>query len=129
VCTSCRPTGISQILHSDPRLVAEAAGLNPASVSYTSTKGSTGKSKATALESLDKQWRQIRSTIKTILDNPDSKKIYFFLCLNLAFMFVQMMCVGAVVPLLGEPRAAVLTSPRDVSVCDAGTASGQTAWA
>lgn len=33
----------------------------------------------------------MRSTVKTILENPDSKKIYYFLCLNLAFMFVQMM--------------------------------------
>ena len=29
-------------------------------------------------------------TLKTILATPESKRIYFFLCLNLLFMFVQM---------------------------------------
>lgn len=51
------------------------------------------KGKETVLDSLERQYRQLRATIKTILENPDSKKIYYFLCLNLAFMFVQMMWV------------------------------------
>ncbi|KWU42387.1 CDF-like metal transporter, partial [Rhodotorula sp. JG-1b] len=34
--------------------------------------------------------RHTRATIKIILASPESRRIYFFLCLNLAFMFVQM---------------------------------------
>ena len=89
--------GLSQILHSDPRLLAEAYGssssssatfgISPSSNSHQAAK----KEKSTVLESLELQYRHVRSTIKSILANPDSKKIYYFLCLNLAFMFVQMM--------------------------------------
>ncbi|KAL7009738.1 putative zinc transporter msc2 [Cystobasidiomycetes sp. EMM_F5] len=82
--------GITQILYADPRLRAEASGVNDtssASAGYQTSK----KESTTALESLESQYRHVRSTIKTILLNPDSRKIYFFLCLNLAFMFVQMM--------------------------------------
>ncbi|CAD6573884.1 MAG: Putative zinc transporter msc2 [Cyphobasidiales sp. Tagirdzhanova-0007] len=88
---------LSQILHSDPRLLAEAYGssssssatfgISPSSNSHQAAK----KEKSTVLESLELQYRHVRSTIKSILANPDSKKIYYFLCLNLAFMFVQMM--------------------------------------
>ncbi|KAI9600707.1 hypothetical protein H4Q26_000498 [Puccinia striiformis f. sp. tritici PST-130] len=34
--------------------------------------------------------RRAKSVIKTILANPESRNIYLFLCLNLAFMFIQM---------------------------------------
>lgn len=83
--------GISHILHSDPRLVAEAAGKSVTSFVNGHVSTSRSKGKETVLESIERQYRQIRATIKTILENPDSKKIYYFLCLNLAFMFVQMM--------------------------------------
>lgn len=32
----------------------------------------------------------MRTYLKTILDNPESRKIYYFLLLNLAYMLVQM---------------------------------------
>lgn len=35
-------------------------------------------------------YRHFRATIKTILASPESRRIYFFLCLNLGFMFIQM---------------------------------------
>jgi zinc transporter 5/7 len=81
--------GISHVLFSDPRLAAEASG--GAVSTFINGRSATGKTKETVLESLEKQYRHVRATIKTILANPDSKKIYYFLCLNLAFMFVQMM--------------------------------------
>ncbi|KAG0142897.1 hypothetical protein CROQUDRAFT_49580 [Cronartium quercuum f. sp. fusiforme G11] len=37
------------------------------------------------------QYRKFKGIIKTVLDNPESKRIAFFLCLNLAYMLVQMM--------------------------------------
>lgn len=42
------------------------------------------------LARLSSFYRHLRATVKTILDTPDSRRIYFFLCLNLAYMVVQM---------------------------------------
>lgn len=87
ILTPPAPVGISQIIHADPRLVAESGSQGTVTFSGKPTFNKS----PTALESFERQVRHVRSTIKTILANPDSKKIYFFLCLNLAFMFVQMM--------------------------------------
>lgn len=38
-------------------------------------------------------FRKAKAVIKTILENSESRRIYFFLCLNLAYMLVQMMYV------------------------------------
>ena len=35
--------------------------------------------------------RLIRSYLKTILSNPESRKIFYFLMLNLSYMLVQML--------------------------------------
>lgn len=50
----------------------------------------TSASREPLLARLSTFYRHLRATIKTILATPDSRKIYFFLCLNLAYMFVQM---------------------------------------
>lgn len=82
-------SAVTQILHSDARLLADLYGTvaTSSSASFQVNK----KEKMTLLESLEDKYRKVRSTIKSILENPDSKKIYYFLCLNLAFMFIQMM--------------------------------------
>lgn len=50
----------------------------------------TSASREPLLARLSTFYRHLRATIKTILATPDSRKIYFFLCLNLAYMFIQM---------------------------------------
>ncbi|KAM0750835.1 cation efflux protein [Meredithblackwellia eburnea MCA 4105] len=72
---------ISQIILHSPRV----SFLVPLSTSTSS--GSTSSSPVHRLSTL---YRHTRSTIKTILQNSDSRRIYFFLCLNLAYMVVQM---------------------------------------
>lgn len=72
-------TAISHLISSDPRS------------SLVSTGGvTTSASREPFLARLSTFYRHFRSTIKTIMATPDSRKIYFFLCLNLAYMFIQM---------------------------------------
>ena len=71
------------ILESDPRLFAEVHGAV--------TVATHAASRETAVDRLGRVWRRTRASVKTILENPDSSKIFFFLCLNLAYMFVQML--------------------------------------
>lgn len=76
-----RVAAISHLVSSDPR-----------SVMGSSSSGSvtTSASREPLLARLSTFYRHLRATIKTILATPDSRKIYFFLCLNLAYMFIQM---------------------------------------
>ena len=68
-------TEVSSNSHVEGVLVA----LNPKSVQEKAslTKGSTGN--------------LLRSYLKTILANPESRKIFYFLILNMWFMVVQML--------------------------------------
>lgn len=59
-------------------------------VSSTSNSVTTSTAKMPFIARLSIFYRHFRATIKTILATPDSKRIYFFLCLNLAYMVVQM---------------------------------------
>ncbi|GAA6016759.1 hypothetical protein JCM11491_001797 [Sporobolomyces phaffii] len=74
--------GISHISSTDPRSssVAVSSGL------------ATGSSSSSPpfLSRVATFYRHFRATIKTILASAESRRIYYFLCLNLAFMFVQM---------------------------------------
>ncbi|GAA6063604.1 hypothetical protein JCM10212_006221 [Sporobolomyces blumeae] len=74
--------GVSHITTTDPRSASVA-------ISSTVTTGSSSSPRP-FLARLSTFYRHFRSTIKTILASPESRRIYFFLCLNLAFMFVQM---------------------------------------
>jgi solute carrier family 30 (zinc transporter), member 5/7 len=47
-------------------------------------------STSTSAPSASSTHRLVRTYLKTILDNPESRKIYYFLLLNLAYMLVQM---------------------------------------
>lgn len=85
--------GISNVIRSDPRFFS--ATIAPGTPSQASSSpvidqvvGSTNVVDRAAIF-----YRRVRAVIKTILENPDSRKIYYFLCLNLAYMLVQMMCV------------------------------------
>lgn len=51
----------------------------------------TAKSK-NPLERAEEFGRQVRSVVKTILQNEESRRIYYFLCLNFGYMGIQMMC-------------------------------------
>ncbi|KAI8460881.1 hypothetical protein BY996DRAFT_1545651 [Phakopsora pachyrhizi] len=42
-------------------------------------------------EDLSVMFKKLSGVIKTILDNQESRNIFFFLCLNLAYMVIQMM--------------------------------------
>ncbi|KAM0786639.1 hypothetical protein ACM66B_002091 [Microbotryomycetes sp. NB124-2] len=70
----------SHLVSSDPRSVT----------SYSSSRIATSAGRQPLLTNLSNFGRHFKATIKTILATPDSRRIYFFLCLNLAFMFVQM---------------------------------------
>ncbi|KAK4049540.1 putative zinc transporter msc2 [Microbotryomycetes sp. JL201] len=71
---------ISHLVSSDPRSVT----------TYSSSKVATSAGRQPLLTNIATFGRHFKATIKTILATPDSRRIYFFLCLNLAFMFVQM---------------------------------------
>lgn len=76
------PTAISHLVSSDPR--------SAMAYSTSSAGVATAAAHVPFLTRLSNLSRHVRATIKTILATPDSRRIYFFLCLNLAFMFVQM---------------------------------------
>jgi hypothetical protein len=76
-----RSTAISHLVSSDPRSVMGSSSFGSVT---------TSASREPLLARLSTFYRHLRATVKTILATPDSRKIYFFLCLNLAFMFVQM---------------------------------------
>ena len=76
------PAAISHIASTDPR-----ATVVPASSGVSTGTSSPNRS---VVQRLSTFYRHLRSTIKTILASPESRRIYFFLCLNLAYMFVQM---------------------------------------
>lgn len=75
------PTVTGHIIATDPRAPVVSAG--------SITTGSSAPD-ATFLAQCGSVYRHTRATIKIILATPESRRIYFFLCLNLAFMFVQM---------------------------------------
>lgn len=70
-------------MYADPKLFADVQG--------SMTVATQIHANATVLDRSLFVWRRLRSYIKTVLENDDSKKIFFFLCLNLAYMFVQML--------------------------------------
>ncbi|BGP25975.1 Putative zinc transporter msc2 [Rhodotorula toruloides] len=75
------------------RAIRHIASTDPRSTVVPASGGvSTGTSSPDQplLTRLATFYRHFRATIKTILASPESRRIYFFLCLNLAFMFVQM---------------------------------------
>lgn len=59
-------------------------------VSSSSSAVTTSASKTPFLARLSLFYRHLRSTIKTIMATSESRRIYFFLCLNLAYMVIQM---------------------------------------
>ncbi|BGP41590.1 Putative zinc transporter msc2 [Rhodotorula kratochvilovae] len=73
---------IAHIASTDPR-----ATVVPASSGVSTGSSSPNKP---LLARVSTFYRHLRATIKTILASPESRRIYFFLCLNLAYMFVQM---------------------------------------
>ncbi|GAA5824812.1 hypothetical protein JCM3770_004303 [Rhodotorula araucariae] len=73
---------ISHITSTDPR-----ATVVPASSGVSTGASSPNKPLLVRVSTF---YRHLRATIKTILASPESRRIYFFLCLNLAYMFVQM---------------------------------------
>ncbi|KAL8291897.1 hypothetical protein RQP46_002155 [Phenoliferia psychrophenolica] len=77
-------TAITHLISSDPRaaMVSSVAGANAIA---------TAPPKRPLIAQLAVFYRHLRTTIKTILATPDSRRIYFFLCLNLAYMVVQML--------------------------------------
>ncbi|BGP17841.1 Putative zinc transporter msc2 [Rhodosporidiobolus nylandii] len=77
---------ISHLSLTDPRSSSHSAS------SFSTSSAATGSTTAPAplLTRLSTFYRHLRATIKTILASPESRRIYFFLCLNLAYMFVQM---------------------------------------
>ena len=70
-------------MYADPKLFADVQG--------SMTVATQMHANATVLDRSLLIWRRLRSYVKTILENEDSKKIFFFLCLNLAYMFIQML--------------------------------------
>lgn len=72
-------TAVTHLVASDVRFAVSSSSM------------STAAKSTPFVERFATFFRHLRSTIKTILDTPESRQIYFFLCLNLAFMFVQML--------------------------------------
>lgn len=76
-------TGITSI-------VAEISPVHNTS----STSGSTPQDKLNLLESFELFARRLRAVVKTIMKNDDSRRIYYFLCLNFGYMGIQMAYVS-----------------------------------
>ncbi|GAA5981239.1 hypothetical protein JCM11641_005621 [Rhodosporidiobolus odoratus] len=76
---------LSHISATDPR----SSFVSPSSGSAILATGSS-TTPAPLLTRISILYRYTRSTIKTIVASPESKRIFYFLCLNLAYMFVQM---------------------------------------
>ncbi|GAA5950931.1 hypothetical protein JCM21900_000376 [Sporobolomyces salmonicolor] len=72
---------ISHISSTDPR---------SSSVAVSSSVATGSSAPPPLVARLSTFYRHFRATIKTILASPESRRIYYFLCLNLAYMFVQM---------------------------------------
>jgi hypothetical protein len=94
---------INHLISVDPRAtvaVAPSSFVSPASVLSRSSTF----------------YRHLRTTIKTIMATQDSRRIYFFLCLNLAYMVVQMVygiwtnSLG----LISDCQSSLLSPPNDV---------------
>ncbi|GAA5837225.1 hypothetical protein JCM5353_005999 [Sporobolomyces roseus] len=73
--------GITHISSTDPR---------SGSVAVASSLATGSSSPAPFLARLSTFYRHFRATIKSIMASGESRRIFYFLCLNLAFMFVQM---------------------------------------
>ncbi|PLW50557.1 hypothetical protein PCASD_01497 [Puccinia coronata f. sp. avenae] len=65
------------------------SSMTPSSAGYKSY-ADTPQQQVMPLRKMSQFIKRARSVINTILVNPESRNIYFFLCLNLAFMLVQM---------------------------------------
>lgn len=76
------------MIRSDPR--HSFAAVAPSPRGFAST-GTFADSSVNIVDKTAIFYRRLRVVIKTILEKEDSRKIYYFLCLNLAYMFVQMM--------------------------------------
>ncbi|POY73388.1 hypothetical protein BMF94_3726 [Rhodotorula taiwanensis] len=72
---------VGHMVATDPRAPVVSAG--------SVTTGSTAPD-ASFVARCECFYRHARATIKVILDSPESRRIFLFLCINLAFMFVQM---------------------------------------
>jgi hypothetical protein len=83
-------TGIGRILQSDPRSFEQVTRSSSADGTAGTDTAATGSGPLTTVDRAARAWRRLRSTIKTVLENDDSRQIYYFLCLNLAYMGVQM---------------------------------------
>ncbi|CEQ41147.1 SPOSA6832_02850, partial [Sporobolomyces salmonicolor] len=81
IMLSPSPPGISHISSTDPR---------SSSVAVSSSVATGSSAPPPFVARLSTFYRHFRATIKTILASPESRRIYYFLCLNLAYMFVQM---------------------------------------
>ncbi|GAA97727.1 hypothetical protein E5Q_04406 [Mixia osmundae IAM 14324] len=82
---------LGMLVSLDPQSMAVLTSNGAASFASAKDKQDDAAAAATSVETLVTFWRRLRATVKTILANPDSRKIYFFLCLNLAYMAVQML--------------------------------------
>lgn len=80
-------TGILSLVESNPVINTHHRNSN----AYTS--GSDKPSQLNVLETCDLLWRRLKSIVKTILKNDDSRRIFYFLCLNFGYMGIQMMFV------------------------------------
>ncbi|KAI9142909.1 cation efflux family-domain-containing protein [Paraphysoderma sedebokerense] len=74
--------GIHNLLQSEPRLMGQSNLPTPA----------ISKSRGFDYPGVEvgNNWTTFRIYIKAILDNKDSRSIFYFLCLNLIYMFVQL---------------------------------------
>ncbi|KAA1107096.1 putative zinc transporter msc2 [Puccinia graminis f. sp. tritici] len=67
-------------------MVSSSSSPSPAHKSL----GSSSSQHLKPMHTMSLFFRRARSVINTILANPESRNIYLFLCLNLAFMLIQM---------------------------------------
>lgn len=80
----CPFAAISHLISSDPRSSMASSSSSSADFATSSS------SKVPVVARFSNFYRHLRAVIKTILATRDSRQIYFFLCLNLAYMVVQM---------------------------------------
>jgi len=97
-CAACVGWGLRTILKNSPEYIKTPFSYSENGTATVSAYGSGGhvrtNSEANGLQELVQSVQSFLSSsqahINTILQSPDSRKIFQFLCLNLAFMFVQL---------------------------------------
>lgn len=86
---------VASIAHTFPNNTASFIGGTLVSYNMAAAQQEgTKQQQLNFIESFAEMYRAIQNVIKIILRNNDSRRIFYFLCLNFSYMGIQMACVS-----------------------------------